>query len=205
MLRRSAELRDISAERRSRSLNGHNDDDFEPDMEMDETMHNADDWDRMDTEDSDHHGHKHQDLLDETVRYGQELKYDYKDDHSKYVRDALNEIFSMFAYEDPRKGATSHLIDKSGRVPVAEELNSAILGMLASPFILFHLRINTSISANMSFLLTLDPLCSPIVSLGKSSAAAIERLYQQTEVLVNDISEEGGPGAFINVRNDFLR
>lgn len=135
MLRRSAELRDISAERRSRSLNGHNDDDFEPDMEMDETMHNADDWDRMDTEDSDHHGHKHQDLLDETVRYGQELKYDYKDDHSKYVRDALNEIFSMFAYEDPRKGTTSHLIDKSGRVPVAEELNSAILGM--SPSLLF--------------------------------------------------------------------
>lgn len=94
MLRRSAELRDISAERRSRSLNGNNDDDFEPDMEMDETMHNADDWDRMDTEGSDHHD-KHQDLLDETVKYGQELKYDYKDDHNKYVRDALNEIFSM--------------------------------------------------------------------------------------------------------------
>ena len=133
MLRRSAELRDISVERRSRSLNGHNDDDFEPDMEMDETMHNADDWDRMDTEDSDHQGHKHQDLLDETVKYGQELKYDYKDDHSKYVRYALNEIFSMFAYEDPRKGTTSHLIDKSGRVPVAEELNSAILGMFLFP------------------------------------------------------------------------
>lgn len=43
------------------------------------------------------------------------------------------------------------------------------------------------------------------VSLGKSSSAAIERLYQQTEVLVSDISEEGGAGAFINVRNDFLR
>lgn len=42
------------------------------------------------------------------------------------------------------------------------------------------------------------------MSLGKSSSAALERLYQQTEVLVNEISEEGGAGAFINVRNDLL-
>ncbi|KAL4801927.1 hypothetical protein BDV18DRAFT_154567 [Aspergillus unguis] len=37
-----------------------------------------------------------------------------------------------------------------------------------------------------------------LVSLGKSSSAALERLYQQTEVLVNEISGEGGAGAFIN-------
>ncbi|CAG8309963.1 unnamed protein product [Penicillium salamii] len=43
-----------------------------------------------------------------------------------------------------------------------------------------------------------------LVSLGKSSAAALERLYQQTEVLVNEISEDGGAGAFINVQNDVL-
>ncbi|CRL29946.1 B302 (SPRY)-like [Penicillium camemberti] len=43
-----------------------------------------------------------------------------------------------------------------------------------------------------------------LVSLGKSSAAALERLYQQTEVLVNEISEDGGAGAFINVRDDIL-
>ncbi len=44
-----------------------------------------------------------------------------------------------------------------------------------------------------------------IVSLGKSSSAAIELLYQQTEVLVDLLAEEGGAGALINVRNDFLR
>lgn len=44
-----------------------------------------------------------------------------------------------------------------------------------------------------------------IVSLGKSSSAAIELLYQQTEVLVDYLSETGGTGAFINVRDDFLR
>jgi len=43
------------------------------------------------------------------------------------------------------------------------------------------------------------------VSLGKSSSAAVELLVQQTEVLISDISEEGGVGALINVGNDFLR
>ena len=37
------------------------------------------------------------------------------------------------------------------------------------------------------------------VSLGKSSSAAIERVCQQTEVLVSDISDHAGPGAFIDV------
>ena len=43
-----------------------------------------------------------------------------------------------------------------------------------------------------------------LVSLGRSSFAAIERLCQQTEVLINEISDEGGAAAFINIRNDFL-
>ncbi|KAF2753113.1 SPRY-domain-containing protein [Pseudovirgaria hyperparasitica] len=44
-----------------------------------------------------------------------------------------------------------------------------------------------------------------LVSLGKSSSAALERLCQQTEVLVSELGEAGGAGAFINVRKDFLR
>lgn len=44
-----------------------------------------------------------------------------------------------------------------------------------------------------------------LVSLGKSSAAALERLVKQSSVLIQDISEEGGPGAFVNLRNDYLR
>ncbi|KAF2713608.1 ran-binding protein [Pleomassaria siparia CBS 279.74] len=43
-----------------------------------------------------------------------------------------------------------------------------------------------------------------LVSLGKSSSAALERLVQQTEALVNELGDDGGPGAFINVRRDFL-
>ncbi|KAI5785931.1 concanavalin A-like lectin/glucanase domain-containing protein [Geopyxis carbonaria] len=44
-----------------------------------------------------------------------------------------------------------------------------------------------------------------LVSLGKSSVAALERLIKQSSVLVQDISYDGGPGAFVNLRNDYLR
>lgn len=43
------------------------------------------------------------------------------------------------------------------------------------------------------------------VSLGKSSSAALERLVQQTEALVTELADDGGPGAFVNVRRDFLQ
>ncbi|EGC45852.1 ran-binding protein [Histoplasma capsulatum var. duboisii H88] len=109
------------------------------------------------------------DLLHEAILYGQELQADYPGDQRREYKRALDDIFSLVAYPDPKSSVHGHLLEPSGRVPVAEELNSAIL-----------------------------------VSLGKSSSAALEKLYQQTEVLVNEISEDGGAGAFINVRNDFV-
>jgi len=54
-------------------------------------------------------------------------------------------------------------------------------------------------------MLFMSLMLTTTVSLGKSSSAAVELLVQQTEVLVSDISEEGGAGALINVGNDFLR
>ncbi len=42
---------------------------------------------------------------------------------------------------------------------------------------------------------------SRIVSLGKSSWTALERVYKETVVLVDVMSEDGGPGCFINVRS----
>jgi len=136
-------------------------------MELDDQMHDIDS-DAMDMEESDY-GMKYQDLPHEAVQYGRELQADYPGDERREYKKTLDDIFSLVAYPDPKSSVHGHLLDPSGRVPVAEELNSAIL-----------------------------------VSLGKSSSAALERLYQQTEVLINDISEEGGAGAFINVRNDFL-
>ncbi|KAF1985679.1 SPRY-domain-containing protein [Aulographum hederae CBS 113979] len=43
-----------------------------------------------------------------------------------------------------------------------------------------------------------------LVSMGKSSSAALEKLCQQTEVLVNELAEDGGAGAFVNVGRDYL-
>jgi hypothetical protein len=38
------------------------------------------------------------------------------------------------------------------------------------------------------------------VALGKSASSALERVVQQTVVLLNELGEDGGPGAFLNVR-----
>ena len=136
MIRQSTELLDGSTSKQKKSVNGHSiaisDDEFEPEMDIDEQTNSADDWDEMDTEEADS-GLKYQGLLDMTLTYGRELKYEFRNDRSKHVENAFRDIFSMFAYEDPRKSPTAHLLDQAGRVPVAEELNSAILGRRLFP------------------------------------------------------------------------
>ena len=102
-------------------------------MELDDQLNGSEDWEKMDTEEADA-AVKYQDLL--TLRYGQELGNEFKDDRSKIV---LKDIWSFFAYEDPRQSPIAHLLDRNGRVPVAEELNSAILGDAA--FFLCVLRV----------------------------------------------------------------
>ncbi|OBS29094.1 hypothetical protein FPOA_03031 [Fusarium poae] len=81
------------------------------------------------------------------------------------VNKALNEIWALPAYQNPLKEPqVSHLLDRNGRVTVAEELNSAIL-----------------------------------LSLGKSSRAALELIYAQNSVLLEGLRQDGGEGAFASV------
>ena len=130
------------------SVNGHHatahsDDGMEAEMDLDEppvilggkNMGDRD-WDRMDTEDGQVGRQieatlKHTDLVNEMVLYGRELKQQFKEDQSSLVTETMREIFGMFAYPDPRKSEQAHLLDKSERIPVAEALNSAILGKLS--------------------------------------------------------------------------
>lgn len=70
------------------------------------------------------------DLLHEAILYGQELQADYPGDERREYKRALDDIFSLVAYPDPKSSVHGHLLEPSGRVPVAEELNSAILGAL---------------------------------------------------------------------------
>lgn len=107
------------------------------------------------------------DLTEDALIYGQSLQAEYAGDKRREVRIALEEIFSLMAYQNPLKEAkVAHLLDRKGRVAVAEELNSAIL----------H-------------------------SLGKSSRAALETLYAQTAVLLDELAETGGPGAFVTLKS----
>lgn len=71
---------------------------------------------------------QYDELLAEAMLFGQELQRDYRgepdDEHNKTLQD----IFSLVAYENPRDSVHGSLLDRKGRVAVAEELNSAILG-----------------------------------------------------------------------------
>ena len=164
-------------------------DEFEEAMEVDDDVH-ADGTQGTTTDAA----MNHLDLLQETIKYGQLLRSEFREDQRKEVKKALEETFSLLAYEDPTSSVVAPLLEPSGRAPVAEDLNSAILGMLIvrSPG-MFLLKVRLLLIRSTT-----------LVSLGKSSTSAMERLLQQTEVLVADLSEDGGPGALINVRKDFI-
>ena len=190
-MRESTELLEPPTEKKMKPMNGHStaisEDGFEPDMDLDEPMKDGDDWDKMDTEESENvkadNGMRYDLLLTQIVQYGQELKSEFKDDQSQLVTDTFTDIFSMLAYQDARKSPHGKMLGTDQRVPVAEGLNSAILGDhhgIPSPR---------------------DQANRLLVSLGKSSSTALERLYKHTSVLIDLIGEEGGAGAFINIRN----
>lgn len=42
----------------------------------------------------------------------------------------------------------------------------------------------------------------PIESLGKSSRSALENLYAQTNVLLEDLRQNGGPGSFVTIQGE---
>ncbi|KAF4553504.1 SSH4-like protein [Elsinoe fawcettii] len=44
-----------------------------------------------------------------------------------------------------------------------------------------------------------------LVSLGKPRSALLEKLCAQTQVLLDMLGEDGGPGAFVNLQQDYLR
>ena len=146
MVRKSAELNNGV----SQASNGHAfDEDVPNEMDLDENGENGENGytDQMETEDglgpdppvvsSD------QDILvAETIRYGQQLQAEFKDDHRKESR-SLSEVFALLAYANPLEvKEVAHLLDRKGRVAVAEELNSAILGKISPPHLDLFLQSN---------------------------------------------------------------
>lgn len=116
----------------TKKTNGHNgdwyDDIINHEMELDDHQSQSNNWDRMDTEEAPENPMEYQRLLQDTLQYGQDLQAEFKDDPRREVSKALEDAFSLMAYQDPLNAKqVSHLLDPSGRVAVAEELNSAIL------------------------------------------------------------------------------
>lgn len=115
--------------------NGHDEtmvDVFAQDMEIDDSGNSATDWEKMDVEDE--YGGVGvgtsgpvKSALD-AVEYGRQLGKEFRSDTRPEIRKALEEAFSLLAYTDPKNSVLAHLLDEKGRVSVAEELNSAILG-----------------------------------------------------------------------------
>lgn len=137
IMRQASEVLDKSTPQNPKFANGDSSaikhDRFEPDMDIDEQLNGNDDWDKMETEEADN-GLKYQTLTENALLYAQELDTEFKNDRNTDVNDELENIFAMFCYADPRKSPDkiAHLLDRAGRVPVAEELNSAILGRLCA-------------------------------------------------------------------------
>jgi hypothetical protein len=70
-------------------------------------------------------------LLRETITYGQALEAEFRHDSRREVGKALDDIFALLAYPNPLQvKEIAPLLDRKGRVTVAEELNSAILSSL---------------------------------------------------------------------------
>ncbi|KAI4717084.1 SPRY-domain-containing protein [Aureobasidium sp. EXF-10727] len=67
-------------------------------------------------------------LLVEALEFGQELKAEFSDDPRPAVRKALDDTFALIAYQDARESVVGGLMEGKGRVEIAEEVNSAILG-----------------------------------------------------------------------------
>ncbi|EHY57267.1 Ran-binding protein 9 [Exophiala dermatitidis] len=100
--------------------------DFSQEMELDENAGGGTQTNGLEKPLGDDTALRYNQLLNEAMQYGQELQREYRDDDGEYAR-SLQDIFSLMAYDDPKGSIHGHLLDPSGRVDVAEELNSAIL------------------------------------------------------------------------------
>ncbi|KAL7623065.1 hypothetical protein AAE478_006744 [Parahypoxylon ruwenzoriense] len=122
MVRKSAEFGSPSGKK----SNGHSFDDVPNKMDVDENGFS----DQMEEDCLDSEADQ-EDLLAKTIQYGQALQAEFKDDPRREVSKTLNEVFSLLAYPNPLQvKEIAPLLDRKGRVVVAEELNSAILSSL---------------------------------------------------------------------------
>ncbi|GAB7341786.1 hypothetical protein MBLNU457_g0116t2 [Dothideomycetes sp. NU457] len=148
-------------------------------------------------------GFDHQMELDdqlqrETRPAGDDMDMDHDDGRSSTARnnDLLTEAV-QYGMElriefgaDSKKEIDKELTDTFGLLAYTDARDSALAGLMEGKG-----RVEIAEQVNGAIL----------VSLGKPRSALLEKVCAQTEVLVEMLSAEGGPAAFINVQQDYLR
>ena len=153
MVKRDADLQSGKGKDREMALNGDADADdwlsetMQQEMELDPPAQNdsdADSYDRMETDEAhsngntinastnsnDTNGASAQDAVD-AIQFGKDVKREFQLDADREMQKELEDAFALLSYEDPAAWPdVSWMLKQEKRVEVADELNSAILGML---------------------------------------------------------------------------
>jgi hypothetical protein len=87
-------------------------------------------------------------VVENALKYGQHLYDLYKDDPRQELKSKLIETFSILAYSDPCNSIMAPLLDPSSREPLANDINSAILGKLLP--LLYHMTPNCLIFSSLA-------------------------------------------------------
>lgn len=125
MVRRAAQLH-MALD--SSYKNGHGAEASPQRMEVDQGISDNSTWDVNMDADASTTTPELEELEANLIQYGQSLQAEYSSDPRKEVTKALSDIWVLIAYKNPLKEPkVSHLLDRKGRLAVAEELNSAIL------------------------------------------------------------------------------
>ncbi|KAJ8610914.1 hypothetical protein MRB53_038302 [Persea americana] len=128
--------------------------------------------------------------MDALIQCGQQISRDFMSERRPEIRDALTALWGLMAYKDTTSSPLAHLVDLEGRNQIAEELNAAIMSE--------SLPVSFSASSIRVFPLSCCRAVrianSRTVSLGKASTSALELLYAQTEVLVDELAQDGRHG-----------
>lgn len=106
----------------TKTIPAHDDEDM--DVEHDRRGYEGNEWNERMEDDPPALGG----FLERALEYGRGLRAEFANSADPEASKHLDEIFALIAYQNPlTEERVAHLLDQSGRVDVAEELNSAIL------------------------------------------------------------------------------
>ncbi|KAI9049895.1 hypothetical protein LZ554_006043 [Drepanopeziza brunnea f. sp. 'monogermtubi'] len=177
MIRQGAEMQNSSPSNGARRSTGHNGDWYD-----DIINHDMD----LDDHQSQSNSNSNWDRMDTEESSENQTEY------HQLLQDTLayGQLLQAEYKDDPRREVQKALEDAFALIAYQDPLNTKEVSHLLDP----SGRAAVAEELNSAILL----------SLGKSSTAALEKLIQQTTILLEDLGEGGGPGAFVSI-DDFVK